>query len=112
MLKLLLEDHGAHVATAASVAEALALFDTARPELLLSDIGMPGEDGYALISRVRARPPAEGGHVTAVALTAYARVEDRTRALDAGFDMHVPKPIAPEELLSVLTTLVALPPRN
>ncbi|WP_434382789.1 PAS domain S-box protein [Melittangium boletus] len=112
MLKLLLEDHGAHVATAASVAEALAVFDTARPDLLLSDIGMPGEDGYALIARVRARPPAEGGHVTAVALTAYARVEDRTRALDAGFDMHVPKPIAPEELLSVLTTLVALPPRN
>jgi len=112
MLKLLLEEHGARVTTAASTAEALRLLATERPELLVSDIGMPGEDGYALISRVRALPASQGGQVAAVALTAYARVEDRTRALSTGFDMHVSKPIHPDELLSVLTNLITLPPRN
>ncbi|ATB28042.1 PAS domain-containing protein [Melittangium boletus] len=112
MLKLVLEDHGAHVITAASATEGLRLLGTERPELLVSDIGLPGEDGYALISRVRALPASEGGQIAAVALTAYARGEDRTRALSAGFDMHVSKPIHPDELLSVLANLIMLPPRN
>jgi PAS domain S-box-containing protein len=115
MLKLVLEDQGARVTTARSAAEALRVLQdasAARPELLVSDIGMPGEDGYALIGRVRALPQDAGGALLAVALTAYAREDDRLRALSAGFDMHVAKPVEPEELLSVLTTLLSLPPRN
>ncbi|WNG29691.1 PAS domain-containing protein [Cystobacter fuscus] len=112
MLRLVMEDHGARVSTAASAQEALRVLVAERPELLVSDIGMPGEDGYALINRVRALPPAEGGTIAAVALTAYARIEDRARALTAGFDMHVSKPVEPDELLSVLSNLVALSPRG
>jgi CheY-like chemotaxis protein len=112
MLRVMMEDHGVHVSTAASAAEALRLLLAERPELLVSDIGMPGEDGYALINRVRALSPEEGGTLAAVALTAYARVEDRTRALTAGFDMHVSKPVEPDELLSALANLIALSPRG
>jgi PAS domain S-box-containing protein len=112
MLRVMMEDHGAHVTTASSATEALRLLVAGKPELLVSDIGMPGEDGYALINRVRALSASEGGTVAAVALTAYARVEDRARALTAGFDMHVSKPVEPDELLSVLSNLVALSPRG
>ena len=73
--------------------------------MLISDIGMPGEDGYALIRRVRALGPEVGGNVPAVALTAYARAEDRVRALRAGFQVHVPKPIEPAELVAVVASL-------
>jgi CheY-like chemotaxis protein len=110
VLKVLLEESGAHVITAASAAEAFQVLRELRPELLISDIGMPDEDGYGLISRVRALPSAEGGGVLAVALTAYARVEDRTRALTAGFDMHVAKPVEPAELLTLLANLIATAP--
>ncbi len=112
VLKVLLEESGAHVVTAASTSEALRAVREARPELLVSDIGMPGEDGYRLIAQVRALPAEEGGGVPAVALTAYARVEDRARALTAGFNMHVAKPVEPTELLSILSNLVALSPGN
>jgi CheY-like chemotaxis protein len=71
--------------------------------VLISDIEMPGEDGYSLIRRVRALDPAEGGRTPAIALTAYGRREDRLLAIAAGFSMHVPKPVDPAEL----TTLVA-----
>ncbi|HEX5745986.1 MAG TPA: PAS domain-containing protein [Archangium sp.] len=110
VLKVMLEEYGAHVVTAASASEALRAVREGRPDLLVSDIGMPGEDGYRLISQVRALPAEEGGGVPAVALTAYARVEDRTRALTAGFNMHVAKPVEPAELLSVLSNLVVLSP--
>jgi PAS domain S-box-containing protein len=110
VLKMMLEAHGAHVLTATSAAEALQAVREHRPELLVSDIGMPGEDGYQLITRVRALPAEEGGGVPAVALTAYARVEDRARALMAGFNMHVPKPVEPAELLALLTNLLSLSP--
>jgi CheY-like chemotaxis protein len=66
---------------------------------------MPGEDGYSLIARLRQRPAEDGGRTPAVALTAYARVEDRTRALFAGFQNHVPKPVEPAELLAVIASL-------
>jgi CheY-like chemotaxis protein len=66
---------------------------------------MPEEDGYALIRRLRALAPAEGGRIPAVALTAYGRVEDRVRTLAAGFSMHVPKPVDPTELLAVVSSL-------
>ncbi|WP_343211144.1 hybrid sensor histidine kinase/response regulator [Archangium violaceum] len=110
VLKVMLEEYGAHVVTAASAAEALRAVREVRPELLISDIGMPGEDGYRLISQVRALSAEEGGGVPAVALTAYARVEDRARALTAGFNMHVAKPVEPSELLTVLSNLVTLAP--
>ncbi|HEX8703361.1 MAG TPA: response regulator, partial [Myxococcaceae bacterium] len=76
-----------------------------RPQLIISDIGMPGEDGYSFIQRVRALSADEGGRTPAVALTAYARIEDRMRALMAGFSNHVPKPVEPLELLAVLAAL-------
>jgi signal transduction histidine kinase/ActR/RegA family two-component response regulator len=97
----------AEVTTAASTAEAFALFQERRPDILVSDIGMPGEDGYALIRKVRSLPAIAGGRTPAVALTAYARMEDRTRTLLAGFNMHVPKPVEPSELLIVLASLNA-----
>ncbi len=73
--------------------------------MLVSDLGMPGEDGYALIRAVRALSPERGGSTPAVALTAYARSEDRTRSLMAGFQMHVAKPIEPAELITVIASL-------
>ena len=105
MLQALLEHCGAHVRLAPSVPEAVRLFTARRPDLLLSDIGMPDADGYALIDQIRKLPPEAGGRVPAVALTAYARTEDRTRALLAGFNNHVSKPVEPLELLAVLASL-------
>ena len=105
LVAALLQRCGARVVEAASTAEALEALRRERPDVLISDIGMPGEDGYALIRKVRALPPEEGGRVLAVAMTAYARREDRTRALLAGFQMHVPKPIEPGELLATLASL-------
>jgi PAS domain S-box-containing protein len=101
----MLAERGALPVTAASAAEALAAIEVTPPDVLVSDIGMPGEDGYALITKVRALAPERGGSVPAVALTAYARVEDRVRALASGFQMHVPKPVDPEELAVVVATL-------
>ncbi len=106
MLRMLLEDCGAHVQAVGSANEAFTRLRQWRPELLLSDIGLPGENGYELVRRIRALPPAEGGLVPAIALTAYARPEDRQRALQAGFDMHVPKPVEAEELLAVIAAAV------
>jgi CheY-like chemotaxis protein len=105
MLRTLLDGCGAAVRAASSVAEALRLFHEARPTVLVSDVGMPGEDGLVLIERIRALPASAGGNVPAVAVTAYARTEDRTRALLAGFNNHLPKPVEPMELLAVVASL-------
>ena len=105
LMRVLLEDCGCRVRIAASAAEALAAFEEEAPDVLLSDIGMPGQDGYALIQRVRALAPAKGGDVPAAALTAYARAEDRQRLLNAGFSVHLAKPIEPAELVAVVATL-------
>ncbi|HEY0193765.1 MAG TPA: ATP-binding protein [Kofleriaceae bacterium] len=105
MLASLLGRCGVLVRTAPSAATGLAAIIAEPPDVLVTDIGMPGDDGYALIERVRALPPAQGGLVPAVALTAYARREDRARALNAGFDNHVAKPVDPDELLAVLVTM-------
>jgi PAS domain S-box-containing protein len=104
VVKRLLEDCKATVATAASAAQALELLQSQTFHLLVSDIGMPGEDGYALIRKIRAlaHPIAA---IPAVALTAYARAEDRARAMLAGFHLHLAKPVEPTELLTLLTTL-------
>jgi PAS domain S-box-containing protein len=109
LLSEMLSESGAIVSTADSVKQALAAFDESRPDVLVSDIGMPGEDGYDLIERLRARPAAEGGKVPAVALTAYARSEDRTKALLTGFDAHVVKPVDLEELLRVIARVARVP---
>lgn len=105
-----LEQMGARVSAAGSAAEALAAAEQALPDLVLSDIGMPGEDGYALIRKLRALPHA--AHIPAAALTAYARAEDRRKALDAGFMMHIPKPVEPAELVSVIASLTRFAPRK
>lgn len=105
MLRTVLEQAGAEVRTAASTREALAALGTWQPDVLIADIGMPGEDGYSLIRQVRALSPERGGYIPAVALTAYARVEDRLKVLSSGFQMHVPKPVEPAELVAITATL-------
>jgi signal transduction histidine kinase/ActR/RegA family two-component response regulator len=106
MLSLLLGEAGASVRTATSAAEALTLLRWIRPDVLLSDLAMPDEDGYSLIRSLRALERPSGRRTPAVALTAYVRVQDRARAVDAGFDVFVEKPVDPDELLSVIGGLV------
>ncbi len=105
LLREVLSQHRADVWTASSAREALAAMEAAKPHVLVSDIAMKGEDGYELIRRVRVRPPHEGGGVPALALTAFARSEDRLRALEAGFQMHAAKPIEPTELIAAVASL-------
>ncbi len=104
LVKRVLAERGAEVRTAATVAEALLMLDTFRPNVLVSDIGMPEEDGYDLIQQIRA-----GGRTArwlpAVALTAFAQAEDRKRAMLAGFQTHVSKPVDPGELVAVVASL-------
>ncbi|MFC5458513.1 ATP-binding protein [Massilia niabensis] len=105
LASVLLSAH-ANVETASSAQEALALYDALRPDLVVSDIGMPGMDGYEFIAELRRRERTTGqASVPAVALTAYARVQDRMRALTSGFQMHVAKPVEPAELLTVVSSL-------
>ncbi|MDQ3473614.1 MAG: response regulator, partial [Acidobacteriota bacterium] len=106
MLKAGLSRCGAEVVAAASAGEAFAALGADHPGLLISDIGMPGEDGYEFIRRLRKLPAKEGGRIPAIALTAYARVEDRMNALRAGYQMHVPKPVDLAELVAVAASLV------
>jgi PAS domain S-box-containing protein len=105
LVKVALQQYGASVATAASVPEAMTVFPAFAPQAIVADIGMPGEDGYSLIRRIRALPPERGGAVPAVALTAYALREDRERALEAGFSVHMAKPVEPAELAWTLVSL-------
>jgi CheY-like chemotaxis protein len=107
VLRALLEQHGAEVRTAGSVAEAMALVQAWRPEVLVSDIGMPEADGYELMLRVRALGPEGGGLVRAVALTAYAAEEDARLASHAGYDRHLPKPVDAAQLLRHIVELLA-----
>ena len=99
LLRTILELSHARVLVAGSVKEALELFVERRPSVILSDIGMPYADGYALIEEIRRLPEAHGGKTPAIALTAFARLEDRTRALLAGYTMHLTKPVKSAELL-------------
>ncbi|MET0623818.1 MAG: ATP-binding protein, partial [Pyrinomonadaceae bacterium] len=105
MLKAGLEHCGANVTTVGSAAEAFALIVGEPPHVIISDIGMPEEDGYDLIRKVRKLPAEGGGRVPAIALTAYARAEDRMQALRAGYQMHVPKPVELVELAAVAASL-------
>lgn len=106
-VQALLTSCGAVVKIAGSAAEALQVLDGWKPDVLLSDIAMPGEDGYSLIRKVRERDAAGGGKVPAVALTAYAKIEDRVSILAAGFQMYLSKPADPNELVAVVGSLAA-----
>ncbi|WNG44248.1 PAS domain S-box protein [Archangium minus] len=106
LIATMLQEGGARVSTAASAARALELLKQEPPELLISDIGMPEMDGYALMREVRGRPSEQGGRVPSVALTAYAREEDQYAARVAGFNSHVAKPLEPSELLRVAASLL------
>jgi signal transduction histidine kinase/ActR/RegA family two-component response regulator len=105
LISAVIEQSGAEVAACASAGEALEKLKTWRPHILMSDIGMPGEDGYAFIRQVRALPPERGGRTPAAALTAYARDEDRTRALAAGYQLHIAKPFSPGDLIAAVSDL-------
>ncbi|MEH2321977.1 PAS domain S-box protein [Nostoc sp.] len=101
-----LEQYQAEVQAVASVPEALHVITQWKPDVLVSDIGMPQEDGYSLIRKLRSQPPELGGNIPAAALTAYARAEDRMRAIQEGYQLHLPKPIEAAELATVVASLV------
>ena len=105
LLAVILEKCGAEVKSCESAAHALDLLEKFKPDIIVSDIGMPDEDGYSLINKIRATENAQQ-RIPAVALTAFARVEDRLKALAAGFNMHVPKPVEPAELTMVIASLL------
>lgn len=104
LIRRLLQDCNATVATASSAVEAIAMLMREAPDVLISDIGMPGEDGYELIRRVRALPDGHSA-VPAIALTAYARAEDQLKAVQAGFQQHLSKPVDPGELAVIVQSL-------
>jgi CheY-like chemotaxis protein/two-component sensor histidine kinase len=106
LLGLILMDYDAEVRACASASEALQTLDEWRPDALVFDIGMPGEDGYELMRKIRAREPERGGLIPAIALTAYARAEDAQRASDAGYQAHVSKPVDQSELAMAVASLV------
>ncbi|HXU07379.1 MAG TPA: ATP-binding protein, partial [Blastocatellia bacterium] len=112
LVATLLQQCGARVTPVGSALEALDVLATdengRRPDVIVSDVSMPDVDGYELIHRVRELPPDQGGRIPAVALTAYGRSIDRIRALSAGFQMHMPKPVEPAELATVVASLTGL----
>jgi PAS domain S-box-containing protein len=105
LLDMFLHTYGAETCVVASGIEALANLTTFVPDVLICDIGMPDMDGYALLQQIRALPETHGGNIPAIAVTAFAREEDRQRALDCGFQHHVAKPIEPKELASAIAQL-------
>jgi PAS domain S-box-containing protein len=107
-----LEQCGSDVKIVSSASEALAELDKWLPDVLIADISMPEVDGYALIRAVRERAPHAGGKIPAVALTAMARIEDRVKALNAGYQMHVPKPVELDELRAIVASLACIVTKN
>jgi CheY-like chemotaxis protein len=101
----MLTECGSIVQTSSTVAEALDNLHWFKADVVVSDLAMPDEDGYALIGKIRGLEAAGGKQIPAVALTAYVRVDDRARALSAGFNMFVPKPVVPSELIAAIVTL-------
>jgi len=105
LIQRVLHDFHANVFTASSATEAMASLELNEPDILISDIGMPEIDGYELLRRVRAMKSAKSSRIPAIALTAFARSEDRTRALMAGYSVHVSKPVEPQELVATVASL-------
>ena len=106
LLSMILEHAGAETATAGCVDEALAVLERFKPDVLVSDIGMPEHDGYCLIRKIRAGEGNGMSGIPAVALTAFARDEDRSQALESGFQAHLAKPIEPGELTAIIARLI------
>ena len=102
---------GAVVRGSTSAADGLDAVRAWHPDVLVSDIEMPGDDGYWLIHKVRALSEADGGRTPAIALTAYGRTQDRVRSLTAGYTMHVPKPVDPGELTTIIASVASDPAR-
>ncbi|MDZ8067466.1 MAG: PAS domain-containing protein [Nostoc sp. DedQUE08] len=105
LITVLLAEYGAQVLTVASATEVLANLESFQPDVLVSDIGMPEVDGYSLIQQIRALTPEKGGKIPAIALTAYARVEDYQLVISSGYQLHVTKPLDPEELVQAVVVL-------
>jgi CheY-like chemotaxis protein len=105
LIREVLKECGSEVITSNSAADALIALEEHKPDILISDLGMPDEDGYSLISKIRALPDERGGQIPAAALTAYARAEDRMRVLRSGFQFHLPKPVDSAELVTVVASL-------
>lgn len=108
-LSFMFEEYGAFATAVASVDEALAILEQAKPDILISDIGMSGQDGYTLVRKLRSLEPEKGGRIPAIALTAYTREEDRLEALSAGFQQHLSKPIDPNKLIAAVANVLELP---
>ncbi|MBD2562468.1 MULTISPECIES: hybrid sensor histidine kinase/response regulator [Nostoc] len=108
-LSFMFEEYGAFATAVASVDEALAVLEQAKPDILISDIGMSEQDGYTLIRKLRSLEPEKGGCIPAIALTAYTREEDRLEALSAGFQQHLSKPIDPTKLIAMVVNVLKLP---
>lgn len=107
LITFILEEYQMQVTTAASASDALDSLTRSLPHIMISDIAMPGEDGYSLIRQVRALEAFQEGVLPAIALTAYAGEAERVQALEAGFQMHVSKPVDPFELAAVVASLAA-----
>jgi len=105
LLRALLETASAEVVVAASANEAYELFVETHPDILVSDVGMPEQDGYSLMRRIRDLKPEAGGSIPSIALTAYTRSEDRMKALVAGFTTHIGKPVPPDDLVRAVKNL-------
>jgi CheY-like chemotaxis protein len=109
VVSAILDRAGFSYRVATRAGEALSVLDDWLPDAIVSDIGMPGVDGYELMRQLRTRPPHLGGSIPALALTAYARTADRDLALDAGYQAHVAKPVDPVDLVRAITELTARP---
>ena len=112
LLSVILTQSGAKVRTVTAVARALEIIEEWPPDAIVSDIAMPEEDGYSFIKKLRALPPAQGGAIPAIALTAYVGIKERTQVLSSGFQMYVPKPVEPAELVGALASLVQATPTS
>lgn len=108
-LSFMFEEYGAFATAVGSVDEALVVLEQAKPDIVISDIGMSEQDGYTLIRKLRSLEPEKGGRIPAIALTAYTREEDRLKALSAGFQQHLSKPIDPNKLIAAVANILELP---
>ncbi|MHC5739147.1 hybrid sensor histidine kinase/response regulator [Nostoc sp.] len=108
-LSFMFEEYGAFATAVGSVDEALVVLEQAKPDIVISDIGMSEQDGYTLIRKLRSLEPEKGGRIPAIALTAYTREEDRLKALSAGFQEHLSKPIDPNKLIAAVANILELP---
>lgn len=109
LTSVILEQYGVQVVIATSASQAIEINTKFHPELLICDIAMPVMDGYSLIREIRTLPPEQGGLIPAIAMTAYAGEQERTQALNAGFQRHVPKPVDPNKLVAVVASLARCP---